>query len=141
MAYENKDNSSALNFFNSSKILLDQHDPFLKRYIYSLVLENKISQAINIIKSNKNKNNTYYFDAHLLLIIDYLKKNNLSEAYSHLIEMENLISDDRVDAAILESLKDYIFTFKEKKIHTASSNPSSCHMYFWINLCIPTVSL
>ena len=116
VAYENKDNSSALNFFNSSKILLDQHDPFLKRYIYSLVLENKISQAINIIKSNKNKNNTYYFDAHLLLIIDYLKKNNLSGAYSHLIEMENLISDDRVDAAILESLKDYIFTFKEKKI-------------------------
>ena len=30
--------------------------------------------------------------------------------------MENLISDDRVDAAILESLKDYIFTFKEIKI-------------------------
>ena len=116
VAYENKDNSSALNFFNSSKILLDQHDPFLKRYIYSLVLENKISQAINIIKRNKNKNNTYYFDAHLLLIIDYLKKNNLSGAYSHLIEMENLISDDRVDAAILESLKDYIFTFKEIKI-------------------------
>ena len=116
VAYENKDNSSALNFFNSSKILLDQHDPFLKRYIYSLVLENKISQAINIIKSNKNKNNTYYFDAHLLLIIDYLKKNNLSEAYSYLIEMENLVSDDRVDAAILESLKDYIFTFKEIKI-------------------------
>jgi tetratricopeptide (TPR) repeat protein len=116
VAYENKDNSSALNFFNSSKILLDQHDPFLKRYIYSLVLENKISQAINIIKSNKNKNNTDHFDAHLLLIIDYLKKNNLSGAYSHLIEMENLISDDRVDAAILESLKDYIFTFKEIKI-------------------------
>ena len=116
VAYENKDNSSALNFFNSSKILLNQHDPFLKRYIYSLVLENKISQAINIIKSNKNKKNTYYFDAHLLLIIDYLKKNNLSGAYSHLIEMENLISDDRVDAAILESLKDYIFTFKEIKI-------------------------
>ena len=116
VAYENKDNSSALNFFNSSKILLDQHDPFLKRYIYSLVLENKISQAINIIKRNKNKNNTDYFDAHLLLIIDYLKKNDLTEAYSHLIEMENFVSDDRVDAAILESLKDYIFTFKEIKI-------------------------
>ena len=122
VAYENKDNSSALNFFNSSKILLDQHDPFLKRYIYSLVLENKISQAINIIKSNKNKNNTDYFDAHLLLIIDYLKKNNLSGAYSHLIEMENLISDDRVDAAILESLKDYIFTFKEIKILKSKKN-------------------
>ena len=116
VAYENKDNSSALDFFNSSKILIDKHDPFLKKYIYSLVLENKVSQAINIIKRNKNKSNTDYFDAHLLLIIDYLKKNNLSEAYSYLIEMENLISDDRVDAAILESLKDYIFTFKEIKI-------------------------
>ena len=35
----------------------------------------------------------------------------------------------------------YSTLLKEKKIHTASSNPSSCHMYFWINLCIPTVSL
>ena len=116
VAYENKDNSSALDFFNSSKILIDQHDPFLKRYIYSLVLENKISQAINIIKKNKNKNNTDYFDAHLLLIIDYLKKDNLGKAYTHLIEMENLVFNDRVNAAILESLKEHIFTFKEFKI-------------------------
>ena len=55
IAYENKNNSLALNFFNSSKILINEHDPYLKKYIYSLVLENKISQAINIIKSNKNK--------------------------------------------------------------------------------------
>ena len=43
VAFENKDNSLALEFFNSSKILIDNHDPYLKRYIYSLVLENKVS--------------------------------------------------------------------------------------------------
>ena len=42
LAFENKDNSTALDFFNSSKILLNEHDPYLKRYIYSLVLENKV---------------------------------------------------------------------------------------------------
>ena len=50
VAFENKNNSDALNFFNSSKILINKHDPYLKRYVYSLVLENKVSQAINIIK-------------------------------------------------------------------------------------------
>ena len=43
IAFENNNNSKALEFFNSSKILIDKHDPYLKRYIYSLVLENKIS--------------------------------------------------------------------------------------------------
>ena len=38
VAFENKDNSLALEFFNSSKILIDKHDPYLKRYIFSLVL-------------------------------------------------------------------------------------------------------
>ena len=74
IAFENKNNSEALDFFNSSKILLNRHDPFLKRYIYALVLENKVSQAINVIKQNKEKSNINFFDAHLLLILDSLKK-------------------------------------------------------------------
>ena len=76
VAFENSANSKALEFFNSSKILLNKHDPFLKRYIYSLVLENKVSQAINVIKNNKDQNNTNFFDAYLLLILDSLKKND-----------------------------------------------------------------
>ena len=87
VAFENKNNSKALDFFNSSKILLKEHDPYLKRYIYSLVLENKVSQAINIVKNNKDKKNTNFFDAHLLLILDNLKKNDLDKAYSHLLKI------------------------------------------------------
>ena len=53
VAFENKKNELALDFFNSSKILVNKHDPYLKRYITSLVLENKVSQAINVIQKEK----------------------------------------------------------------------------------------
>ena len=35
VAFENNNNNDALNFFNSSKILVNRHEPFLKRYTYS----------------------------------------------------------------------------------------------------------
>ena len=63
VAFENKNNSKALNFFNTSKILLNKHEPYLKRYVYSLVLENKVNQAINIVKQNKNKSE--FFEKYL----------------------------------------------------------------------------
>ena len=74
VAFQSKDISKSLEFFNSSKILLSKHDIYLKRYIYSLVLENKVSQAMNVIKKNGDQNNSNFFDAHLLLILDNLKK-------------------------------------------------------------------
>ena len=115
VAFENEDNSKALNYFNTSKILINKHDVFLKRYFYSLVLENKISQAINLIKNNKKKDNINFFDAYLILIIDSLKKNNLEKAAFNLENIKNFVQIDRFDKAILESLKQYIFVFKEKK--------------------------
>ena len=116
VAFENNENSTALDFFNSSKILLNKHDPYLKRYIYSLVLETKVPQAINIIKNNKDKNNINFFDAYLILILDSLKKNDYKKANIYLKRSFNLNELDRFDLAILESLKKYIYVFREKKI-------------------------
>ena len=115
VAFENKENSLALDFFNSSKILLNRHDPYLERYIYSLVLENKVLQATNIVRNNKDKKNSNFFDAHLLLILDSLKKNDLDKARYYSEKTTKLIQLDRFNAAILESLKQYIDVFKEKK--------------------------
>ena len=115
VAFENKNNSKALDFFNSSKILLNKHDPYLKRYVFSLVLENKITRAINVIKNNDNKDNTNFFDAQLLLVLDSLKKNDFSKSYNLLINMIELNQSDKFNLAILESLKQYIYVFKEKK--------------------------
>ncbi len=116
VAFENKENSLALDYFNSSKVLLDKHDPYLKRYVSSLVLENKVSQAINVIKNNKNKKNINFFDAHLLLILDSLKKDDFEKANSQIKKLNNIASADRFNSAILESLKQYIYVFKEKSI-------------------------
>ncbi len=116
VAFENLDNSKALNFFNSSKVLLNNHDPYLKRYVNSLVLANKVPQAINVIKKNKDRKNSDFFDAHLLLILDSLKKNHLNKAYVYLTDLNNFNQEDKFNAAIVESLKEYIYVFKENKI-------------------------
>ena len=122
IAYENKDNSKALDFFNSSKSLLNMHDPYLKRYMYSLVLDNKIPQAINLIKKNKKNNNSNFFDAYLLLILDSIKKNDLDKAYIYSVNAANFVGQDRINLTILESLKEYIYVFKEKKISDNKKN-------------------
>ncbi len=114
VAFENKKNSEALNFYNSSKILINQHDPYLKRYLISLVLENKVSQAINIIRLNKGSENTKFFDAYLLLIIDSLKRGNFDDAYDQVNRVTNFFNEEKLKLAILNILKEYIYVFKEK---------------------------
>ena len=122
VAFENKDNAKALNFFNSSKILLSRHDPYLKRYVSSLVLEKKVSQAINLIKRNIGKNKTNFFESYLLLIIDSLKKNDLDQADIYLSDALNFAKQDKLNLAILENLKQYIFVFKNNKISNSKKN-------------------
>ncbi len=122
VAFNNRENSQALKFFNSTKILSADHDPYLRRYVYSLVLENKVSQAINIIKQNENKSNTNFFNAYLLLFIDSLKKNNLNLALSFLSKAEKFVEKDRFNNAVLETLKQYAYVFKERKFSNEKKN-------------------
>ena len=122
VAFENEDNSQALDFFSSSKILMNNHEPYLQKYVYSLVLDNKVPQAINIIKRNLNKKNSNFFDAHLLLIVDSLKRKDLQKASSYFNNIDNSDQLDRFNIAILESLKQYIYTFEEKKILNGKKN-------------------
>ena len=116
VAFENKDNSKSLNFFNTSKVLLNKHEPYFKRYIYTLVLENKINEAINIIKQKKNRNDLQLFESYLLLTIDSLKKNNFTEAFDYLSKTKKFNKKDRFNKAILDSFQNYVFVFKEKKL-------------------------
>ena len=115
IAFENQNNSDALKFFDSSKILLNEHNPYLKKYISSLVLENKISRAINLIKSNKEKKNINFFDAYFLLFIDSLKRDDFNNADKYLIKAFKYVKKDELNLAILETLKQYIYVFKEKE--------------------------
>ena len=122
IAFENKDSSRSLDFFNTSKVLLDNHEPYLKRYVYSLVLENRINEAISIIKQKGIKNKPKFFESNLLLTIDSLKRNNFTKAYDNLNQAKELITKDRFNLAIIDSLRDYIFVFKEKRLPSKTKN-------------------
>ena len=122
IAFENKDSSKSLDFFRTSKVLLNNHEPYLKRYVYSLVLENRINEAISVIKQKGNKNKPKFFESYLLLAIDSLKRNNFTKAYDNLTQTKELIKKDRFNSAILDSLIDYILVFKEKKLPGETKN-------------------
>jgi tetratricopeptide (TPR) repeat protein len=122
IAYENKENTDALKFFNASKVLINKHNSYLKRYVHSLVLENKVAQAINIIKNKNNKNNIDFFNAYILLVIDSLKKNDFKKAEEYLIQSLKFKDEKRFNLVISETFRQYIYTFKNKKISKSKQN-------------------
>ena len=116
VAFENGDNSEALKYFNFSKKLINNHDGYLKRYVNSLVLDNKVPQAINVLNNNANKSNSDFYDAYIILIVDSLKKNNFKKADEYLTESLKFQDRDRIKLVIFETLKQYIYTFKNNRI-------------------------
>ncbi len=55
LAYDNQNNNEAIKYFNSSKNLIKKHEKFLKQYVFSLVLNGQVKDAIKQIKSKKIK--------------------------------------------------------------------------------------
>ncbi len=116
IAYENKDNLKALKFFKSSKFLISEYDPYLIKYINSLVLEGKVQQAANEIKQNLSVNNSNFFEAYLILTLDSLKKKDFEKSRDYLKQSLEHINDDRFALIIYESLKQYLYVFEENQI-------------------------
>jgi tetratricopeptide (TPR) repeat protein len=122
VAYKNKNNSDALEFFKSSRILLNKHDPYLEKYIHSLVSEGKVKQAINEVKQNSKKNNSRFFEARLILAIDSLKKKDFKKSKIYIDQSYEFINNNRISLFIYESIKKYIYTFQEGKILKTKNN-------------------
>ena len=116
VAYENLDNTEALKFFNSSKILIKQHDAYLERYVFSLVLDGKVKKAINQVKQSSTKNNSDFFQANLLLAVDSLKKKNFKKSKVYIDRSYEFINNDRLSLIIAETFKKYLSVFEEKKL-------------------------
>ena len=116
VAYNNQDNVEALKFFKTSKFLIKQHDPYLKRYIYSMVLDGNVKHATNEIKKNLTINNSKFFEAHLILALDSLKKKNFKKSKEHLKKSYKFINNDRIKLIIVQTLTEYLYVFEENKI-------------------------
>ena len=121
VAYENNDNSQALKFFKSSKYLIKSHNSYLSNYINTLVLEGNIQQAINEIKQNVTEYNSNFFEAHVILALDNLKRKNYDKSKEHLQRSYEFINNDRLSLILAETLKQYLFVFEENKISNAKN--------------------
>ena len=122
VAYENGDNSQALEFFKYSKLLIKEHNTYLERYVYSLVLEGKVHQAANEIKQNSTENNSKFFDAYLILALESLKKKNYKKSKYYLQQSYEFINDNKISLIIAKTLKQYLYVFEENKIPNKKNN-------------------
>ena len=122
VAYDNNDNSEALKFFKSSRILIKQHESYLEKYIYTLVLEGNVRDATNEIKNNLTENNSNFFEAQLLLALESLKKKNYKKSKDHLKQSYAFINNDRISQLIVETLEQYLYVFEENKIPNTEKN-------------------
>ena len=55
ISLNNQHNEQSLDYFNSSKILIEKHENYLKKYTFSLVANKKVKRAIQEIKLLKKK--------------------------------------------------------------------------------------
>ena len=122
LSYNNQDNDQALKFFNSSRQLLDRHDAFLKEYVFSLVADGQVYKAINLIKLSKNKKNSNFFEAKLLLILDSLQKKNFKKVSKLLSDLKTFQENDTYEFVIYEIVKSYNNLFLTGLIEKPNQN-------------------
>ena len=122
ISYDNRESSKSLEFFNRSKILINRHDPYLRKYIFLLIEEGKINKAINELKNNLNKENSDFFESYLLLMLDSIKKKDFKKSNFYQEKLSNLINNDTFKLLVFESLKKYNYLFQNKKILNEKSS-------------------
>ena len=111
----NQKNEEALEYFNSSKFLIQKHDNFLKKYVFSLVLNGQVKKGIDQIKISKNDINSNTFELNLLLLVDSLKKKDFKQANKRFKEFKFNKDDGTYEYVIYKILKDFNYLFLKKE--------------------------
>ena len=115
VSLNNNKNTKAVKFYNSSKILKENHENYIQKYTTSLVLDGKVSKSISELKSTKSKKFSDFFEFNLILLLDDIKKNNFNGAYEKLKKLEQFEQDGKLEFVISRTLKSYIEVFQTKK--------------------------
>jgi len=113
-------NIESLNHFNSSKELKESHPSYIKKYLFSLVIEEKVSKAISEIKIMKNKKFIDFFESHLLLVLDSIKKKDYKKSLYHLKNLKKHEEKGTFEFIIVSFLEEYIYLFNNKQIKSNS---------------------
>ena len=113
---ENNNNTEdSIKYFNSSKFIINVHEEYLKKYVTTLVVNGEVEKSISVIKQNRNKNSSKFFEANLLLLIDNFKKKRFDKNIELLNEFERYSGYGNYEYIIYEVLKDYNDLFLSKK--------------------------
>ena len=122
ISQSNQDNQESVKFFNSSKILINEHENYLKEYVLALVVNKEVKKSINVIRENIGKNNSNFFEAKLLLLIDNIKKKNFLQNVEILNELKQSSDNSNYHYIIYEVLKSYNNLFLNKEVNLNDSS-------------------
>jgi Flp pilus assembly protein TadD len=122
ISFNNHENEQSLNYFNSSKRLLRNHENYLKQYVFSLVVNQKVKRAIQEIKVLENKENVYFFESYVLLSLDSILKKKYKNSEKYINYLSKFKNQGPYEKAIFNTLKIYTSTFKNKKLSFQKSN-------------------
>ena len=114
--YDNQKNAEALKYFEDSKALINNHDNFLREYVFSLVLNGQVKKATKQIKLSKRSKKLDFFEANLLLVLDSLDKKNFKKASLGLKKIEIFQDKTTYQLIIFKILESYTNLFKSKKL-------------------------
>ncbi len=118
----NDDISESVKYFSLSKTLINEHDEYLKKHILALSLNGQVQKSINIIKNNKEKNNTNFFEAKLLLSINNFKRREFDQNIKLLNELKIYKDYGNYQYIIYEVFKNYNDLFVSREINTKNKN-------------------
>ena len=117
ISQNNKETDNAIKYFNSSKILINKHEKYLKKYVTTLTVNGQVQKSINIIKKNRGQNNSKFFEAKLLLLIDNFKKREFDQNIELLNEFQSYRDSGNFQYIIYEVLKSYNDLFLTRELN------------------------
>ena len=120
ISQNNQNSKESIKYFNSSKILVNKHEKYLKKYVIALTINGQVKKSINIIKENIDKNNTNFFEAKLLLLIDNFKRRKFEQNIELLKELKRYRDYNNYQYIIYEALKSYNDLFLKREIKLKS---------------------
>ncbi len=114
LSINNQDDKDSLKYLNNTKGLVKTHESYLENYLISLVLNNKIDTAFKKAVQLK-ANETNFFEAKMLLALNFIKKKDFSSSILILNQMDE-VPLDTLELIIKETLKDYLDMIIFKKM-------------------------
>ena len=122
ISYDSNENRQFLNFFESSRFLKDFNNEYVSHYLVALVLEGKITKAINKAKILKAKNVNESYESDLLIAINNLKNDEYKKNFFHINKLNIYKEENKLQSIVLNSLEEYAHLFYYEEISSKINN-------------------